>query len=215
VEDSGTVRYPVIGVFRNFNFNSLHEAVTPLALRLRREDRTITLRVDTKDIPHLLAQVQEKWKRMAPSQPFDYAFFDDTFAAQFAGEQRMGAVSVTFSVLAIFIACLGLFGLVTYATAQRRKEIGVRKVLGAGLADILYLLCKDFMRLVCLGILIATPLAAWMMSRWLQDFAYRVPLSGWIFVGAGAAGLGIALSTILWQTLRAARTDPAATLRTE
>ncbi|HEY1211987.1 MAG TPA: FtsX-like permease family protein [Bryobacteraceae bacterium] len=215
VEDSGTVRYPILGVFKNFNFNSLRETITPLALRLRRENGSITLRVTTKDIPHLLAQVQDKWKALAPSQPFDYAFLDDTFAAQFAAEQRIGKISVTFSVLAILIACLGLFGLVTYATAQRRKEIGVRKVLGAGLADILLLLCKDFVRLVAIGILIASPLAAWAMSHWLQDFAYRIPLSAWIFVGAGITGLLIALSTIAYHAFRAARANPVAALRTE
>jgi putative ABC transport system permease protein len=159
--------------------------------------------------------VRDKWKRAAPSQPFDYAFLDETFAAQFAAEQRIGTISITFSVLAILIACLGLFGLVTYATAQRRKEIGVRKVLGAGLADILVLLSKDLLRLVVIGILIASPLSLWLMNEWLRNFAYRISLSVWIFAGAGMTGLLIAVVTIAGQAWRAARTDPAATLRTE
>ena len=215
VEDSGTVRYPILGVFKNFNFNSLHETITPLALQLRRENGSITLRVATQDISHLLGQVRDQWKTVAPAQPFDYSFLDETFAAQFAAEQRIGALSITFSVLAILIACLGLFGLVTYASVQRRKEIGVRKVLGAGLADILVLLSKDLLRLVVVGILIASPLSLWLMNHWLQDFAYRVSLSGWIFVGAALTALLIAASTIAGQALRAARTDPAETLRTE
>lgn len=213
VDKNKTSRYPIIGVFQNFNFNSLHEPITPLALYLSPETRSITLRVSTHAITPLLTQIQDKWKAIAPSQPFDYAFLDETFAAQYRSEQQIGKISITFSVLAILIACLGLFGLVTYATGQRMKEIGVRKVLGAGLPDILYLLCKDFFRLVCIAILMASPVAWWMMDHWLKNFAYRVSISVWVFVGAGMIGLLIAISTIGYQALRAALVNPVKTLR--
>ena len=123
--------YHIIGIVKNFNFSSLRDVVTPLALFLGKDNGNISVRINSTDIPNVIAQIKNKWKAMAPSQPFNYSFMDDDFNKLYTTEQRTGQIFITFAVLAIFIACLGLFGLVTYAAEQRIKEIGIRKVLGA------------------------------------------------------------------------------------
>jgi putative ABC transport system permease protein len=205
----------VIGVISNFNFNSLHEQVTPLVLKLYPENGSIAIRINTADISGLLSQIKAKWKTMAPSEPFSYSFLDDDFNKQYSAEQRTGTISLIFSALAILIACLGLFGLVTYAAEQRTKEIGIRKVLGAAIPDIVGLLSRDFVKLIILSLCIASPIAWWMMNRWLQDFAYRTNISWWIFVVAGLLVLMIALVTSIFQTIKAAMANPVKNLRTE
>lgn len=205
----------VIGVISNFNFNSLHEQVTPLVLKLYPDNGSIAVRINTADIAGLLSQIKAKWKAMAPSQPFSYSFLDEEFNKQYKAEQRTGTISMIFSILAILIACLGLFGLVTYAAEQRVKEIGIRKVLGAAIPDIMSMLSKDFVKLILISICIASPVAWWMMTRWLQDFAYRVNISWWIFAGTGLLVLLIAFVTSVFQTLKAAMANPVESLRTE
>ena len=152
---------------------------------------------------------------MAPSEPLSYCFLDDEFNKQYSVEQRTGTISLIFSVLAIFIASLGLFGLVTYAAQQRIKEIGIRKVLGAAIPNIVGLLSRDFVKLIIISLCIASPLAWWMMNRWLQDFAYRVTISWWIFVISAILAILIALLTISFQTIKAAIANPVKSLRTE
>ena len=205
----------VIGVISNFNFNSLHEQVTPLVLKLYPENGSIAIRINTSDISGLLSQIKAKWKAMAPSEPFSYSFLDDEFNKQYSAEQRTGTISLIFSALAIFIACLGLFGLVTYAAEQRTKEIGIRKVLGAAIPDIVGLLSRDFVKLIIISLCIASPIAWWMMNRWLQDFAYRTNISWWIFVVTGLLVLMIALVTSIFQTIKAAVSNPVKSLRAE
>ncbi|MDP4284192.1 MAG: ABC transporter permease [Bacteroidota bacterium] len=205
----------IIGVISNFNFNSLHEKVTPLVLKLRQDNGSIAVRVNTADITGLLMQIKSKWKTMVPSQPFSYSFLDEEFAKQYNTEQRTGTISMIFSILAILIACLGLFGLVTYAAEQRVKEIGIRKILGAAIPDIMSMLSKDFVKLILISICIASPVAWWMMNRWLQDFAYRVNISWWIFVVIGLLVLIIALMTSIFQTIKAAIANPVKSLRSE
>ena len=205
----------VIGVISNFNFNSLHEQVTPLVLKLQPNNESIAIRMNTSDIAGLLGQINAKWKLMAPSQPFSYSFLDEEFNKQYKAEQRTGTISMIFSILAILIACLGLFGLVTYAAEQRVKEIGIRKVLGAAVPDIMSMLSKDFVKLILISVCIASPIAWWMMNSWLQDFAYRVNISWWIFAGTGLLVLLIALVTSVFQTMKAAIANPVKSLRTE
>jgi putative ABC transport system permease protein len=207
--------YTVIGVIHDFNFNSLHEKVGPLILRLQPDFGSIAVRLNTRDIFTRLTQIKNKWKSMVPLQAFNYSFLDEEFDKQYASEKRTANISMIFSVLAIFIACLGLFGLVTFAVEQRTKEIGIRKVLGAAITDIIHMLSKDFVKLIFISILISSPISWWIMNRWLQDFAYRINISWLVFVGAGLLTLMIALITTIFMTVRAALANPVKCLRME
>jgi putative ABC transport system permease protein len=159
--------------------------------------------------------VEKTYKTINPNQPFEYTFLDQTFADQYRDDERKGNLFLAFSSMAIFIACLGLFGLATFTAEQRTKEIGVRKVLGASVANIVTLLSKDFLKLVLVAIVIASPIAYYAMHRWLQDFAYRVDISWWIFGLAGLLAVGIALLTVSFQSIRAALVNPVKSLRSE
>jgi putative ABC transport system permease protein len=207
--------YHIIGVIKNFHFNTLREVVTPLALILAKNNGNISVRITSSDIPSVLAQIKNKWKAIAPSQPFDYSFMDEDFNKLYTAEQRTGKIFVTFAVLAILIACLGLFGLVTYAAEQRTKEIGIRKVLGANVAAIIAMISRDFLKLVLIASVIAFPVAWWAMNKWLQDFAYRVSISWWIFLIAGVVAILIAFLTVGFQAIKAAIANPVKSLRTE
>jgi putative ABC transport system permease protein len=207
--------YKVIGVIKDFNFNSLREQVAPLVLSLQQDNGGMALRIAGRDIPGLLDEIKEKWKSMAPSQPFSYTFLDDEFNKQYGADQRRGEIFLVFSILAILIACLGLFGLVTFAAEQRVKEIGIRKVLGAAIPDIFAMLSKDFIKLLLLSICIASPIAWWVMSKWLQDFAYRISISWWMFAAVGAVSFLIAIITLSFQVAKAALANPVLSLRAE
>jgi len=152
---------------------------------------------------------------MAPGQPFSYTFLDADFNKIYDAEQRTGKLFITFAVFAIFIACLGLFGLVTYAAEQRTKEIGVRKVLGASVSGIVTMLSKDFAKLILIASLIAFPIAWWSMHKWLQSFAYRITISWWVFIVAATTATVIAMITISFQAIKAAIANPVKSLRTE
>lgn len=215
LKDNSVKVYTIVGVVKDFNFNSLRQQVSPLALFYSEEKGSVAIRFKTADIPSLVAQVQNKWKSMVANQPFNYSFMDDDFNNIYKAEQRIGKIAMTFSLLAIFIACLGLFGLVTYAAEQRTKEIGIRKVLGATVTNIVGMLSKDFLKLVMIAALIAFPVGWWAMHTWLQDFAYRISISWWIFLIAGIVAAAIALVTVSLQAIRAARANPVKSLRTE
>ena len=207
--------FHIIGVVKDFNFNSLRETVTPMALFNQEEHGDLALRINTDNIPHLVSQIEDKWKAMAPGQPFDYSFMDDDFNAAYKSEQRIGKIFIAFAILAIVIACLGLFGLVTYAAEQRTKEIGIRKVLGATVTNIIAMLSKDFLKLVLIAAVIAFPVAWFGMNKWLQDFAYRVNIGWWIFCTAGLLAVLIALLTVSFQAIKAAIANPVRALRSE
>lgn len=208
--------YHIIGVIKNFNFSSLRNVVTPLGLLLRKDKGNISVRVSSADIPTVIAQIKNKWKSIAPGgHPFDYSFMDEQFNNLYTTEQLTGRIFITFAVLAILIACLGLFGLVTYAAEQRTREIGIRKVLGANISNIVIMIAKDFLKLVLIASIIAFPVAWWGMHKWLQDFAYRVNIGWWVFVVAGVAALVIALLTVSFQAIKAAIANPVKSLRTE
>jgi len=207
--------YHIIGVVKDFNYNSLRQTVTPLALFLGNQTGKIALKINTTNIKGLIAQIENKWRAMVAGQPFSYSFMDEQFNNIYRAEQRISQISVTFAILAILIACLGLFGLVTYAAEQRIKEIGIRKVLGASVVNLVSMLSKDFLKLVTISALIAFPVAYWAMNKWLQDFAYRVSISWWVFAVAGFAALAIALMTVSFQAIKAAIANPVKSLRTE
>ena len=152
---------------------------------------------------------------MSPGMPFSYRFMNESFNNMYRAEQRVGEISITFSILTIFIACLGLFGLVTYMAEQRTKEIGVRKVLGASISNVIIMLSKDFLKLVLIAAIIAFPIAWWAMHTWLQQFAYRISISWWIFIVAGIAALLIGLITVSFQAVKAAVANPVNSLRSE
>ncbi len=206
--------YQVVGVVRNFNFKSLHEMISPLYMTYFPQGGLI-FKVNTGDVQGLLAAMKKVWDDYRTEEPFTYSFMDDLFSNVYASEQRTARVLNVFSVLIIFVACLGLFGLATYTAEQRTKEIGIRKVLGARAAQVIRLLSGDFLKLVLIASCIAFPVAWWGMSKWLQNFAYRIEIHWWVFVVAAALALLIALLTISFQAIKAAMANPVKALRTE
>lgn len=207
--------YTVIGVVKNFNFETLHQQVGPLAFMLGKNAGLMSFKINTTDVKGLVAKVESKWKSLAPELPFSYRFLDESFNQMYRAEARVGKIALTFSVLAIFIACLGLFGLATFIAEQRTKEIGIRKVLGASVQSIVQMLSKDFVKLVIISFVFAAPIAWYFMNKWLQDFAFRIDISWWIFMAAGFAALFIALITVSFQAIRAAISNPVKSLRSE
>jgi len=207
--------FSIIGVVKNFHYESLRDNIGPLCFFLGISSGATSFKVTAANIPTLLKQVESKWKTMAPGMPFSHRFMDDAFNNIYHEEMRVGKLAMIFSLLAIFIACLGLFGLATFMAEQRTKEIGIRKVLGANVAGIVQLLSKDFLKLVIIAFCLSVPLAWWGMNKWLQDFAYRVDISWWVFALAGLTALVIALITVSLQAIRAALANPVKSLRTE
>lgn len=207
--------FHIIGVVKDFNFNSMHDKVGPLIIELSENYGRIAMRINTKNIPALISEVEKKWNSMGPGQPFSYTFLDADFNKIYNAEQRTGKLFITFAIFAIFIACLGLFGLVTYAAEQRVKEIGVRKVLGASVGEIVAMISKDFVKLVLIAFVIAFPVAWLMMNKWLQSFAYRINISWWVFALAGLLTIAIALITVSFQAIKAALANPTSSLRSE
>lgn len=205
----------IIGVVRNFHFESLRQTVGPLCFRLGKSTGFAIFKINTGDVNNLVSKVESTWKKMAAGMPFSYRFLDDAFDQMYRTEQRIGKLAIAFAILAILIACMGLFGLATYAAEQRIKEIGIRKVLGASVNNIVEMLSRDFLKLVIISAIIAFPIAGWAMYSWLQDFAYRITVPWWAFLLAGAIALFIALATISFQAIRAAIANPVKALRSE
>lgn len=208
-------RLHVLGVVKDFNFNSLREQVSPLAVRWNRQPGRIAIRTATQNVPGLISQIESKWRAMAPSQPFSYTFMDEDFSNIYRTEQQTGRLFISFAALAIFIACLGLLGLAMFTAEQRTREIGIRKVLGASVGGILTLLTRDFLRMVIVAVVVASPLAWWMMHKWLQDFAYRTSINWTVFAMATGAALLTAVATISVQAVKSAMANPVKSLRTE
>ena len=207
--------FHIIGVIKDFNFKSLRDNVTPLILFDAEDTGCLSIRMNSADIPGLLAQVKNKWKSVSPNLQFDYSFMDDDFDGLYRSEQRVGKIAIAFTSLAVVIACLGLFGLAAYAAEQRTKEIGIRKVLGARVSTIVGMLSKDFIKLVLIAIVLAVPLALWAMNWWLQGFAYRQNIQWWVFVSSGLTAIIIAFITISFQSIKAALSNPVNSLRSE
>jgi putative ABC transport system permease protein len=162
-----------------------------------------------------IATVKQAWSQFFPTDPFVYSFLDERYAKQYRADERFGEVFGFFTLLAVLVACLGLLGLATFTAQQRTKEIGVRKVLGASVSSIVTLLSKDFLKLVLIAIIIASPIAWWAMHRWLQDFAYKIDIEWWVFALAGLLAVGIALLTVSFQSVKAALMNPVKSLRSE
>ncbi len=209
------VSFNIIGVVKDFNFESFHQDIGSLCFILKRSTGLISFKISVSKISMIIKEAETKWKRMASGMPFSYKFMDDSFNEIYKAERRIGIIALSFSALAIIVACLGLFGLATFLAEQRTKEIGVRKVLGASIPSILLMLSKEFIKWIIIANIIAWPVAYYFMNKWLQDFAYRVDISLWLFIIAGCAALIIALITVSFQAIKAATSNPVKSLRYE
>lgn len=206
----------IIGVMKDFHFRSLQEVIKPLSMRIEPNNcNLLSVNIDGHHVQSTIQAIERKWKELIPDKPFSYDFLDETYDRQYRSEDRFGRLFLNFAVLAIFISCLGLMGLASYSTIQRTKEIGIRKVIGASVGNIVFLLSKDFLQLVIWAFVLAAPIAGYFMYGWLQGFAYRIGLYWWIFLFAGVVSLLIALVTVSFQAFKAARTNPVKSLSTE
>ena len=209
------VSYNIIGVVKNFHFESFHQDIGPLCFVHGRNNDLASFKINAAQTPNILKEAEVIWKRMASGMPFSYKFMDDSFSEVYKAEQQVGTLALSFSILAIFVACLGLFGLATFLAEQKTKEIGVRKVLGASVPSILSMLSKEFTKWIVIANVIAWPLAYYFMNKWLQEFAYRIEIGWWIFALSGIIAIIIALLTVSIQALKAAIANPIKSLRYE
>ncbi len=208
-------RGPVVGVLEDYHYASLHEPIQPLILRLGTSFSTLALRVQTSSLSETMDRLEAQWQTLAPDTPFAAGFLDERLQYLYETEQRLGQLFGYFAALAVFIACLGLFGLAAFTAERRTKEIGVRKVLGATVPRIAGLLTKEYLVLMAVANVLAWPLAYLAMQRWLDSFSYRIDLAWWVFVAAGLVALTVALLSVSYQSLKAALTDPVKALRYE
>ena len=216
----GGVKGEIIGVNKDFHFESMHQEIVPLLMRMPANNfggyGLLSVKIArNNDITSAINLIQKTWYRYLPDTPFMYTFLDESYKQLYEAEQRQGDIFTLFACIAILIACLGLFGLSAFSITQRTKEIGVRKVLGASVSNIVSLLSMDFIKLVLVSAVIAFPIAWYAMHTWLQDFAYRIAINWWIFVIAGITALLIALLTVSFQAVKAAVANPVKSLRTE
>jgi putative ABC transport system permease protein len=214
-DNNKTTEFHVIGVVGDFNYSSMHEKIGPLVMCWANNSGNIAVRFNAKETASLISHIGNEWASLAAGLPFSYTFMDSDFNDMYFAEQRTGKLFVTFAVFAIFIACLGLFGLITYAAEQRTREIGIRKVLGAGVSRIVAMLSKEYLGPVSIAMLIGFPVAWWAMQRWLESFAYRIQIHWWIFMVAGLTTLVIAVITVGLQAVKAAVANPIKSLRSE
>ena len=203
-------------VVKDFNFKSFHDPIGPLLIFLDHyQTYDLFVRITGNNTSNSINAIQNLWKQMVPGQPFEYKFLDDDYDALYRTEQRTANVFTTFSALAILLACLGLFAITAFSVVQRTKEIGIRKVLGANVSTIVLLISKDFLLMVIIAMLIASPIAWYMSYKWLQDFAYRINIHWWIFIAAGAVSLIVAAITVSLQAIKAALANPVDSLKSE
>jgi putative ABC transport system permease protein len=212
---SGRKEYKVLGVVEDFHYASAKQAIAPLIMLLGKNSGSIIVKVRTANIHHFLSDLINQWADFKTGGPLTYYFLDDHFAALYASEQKTGQIFTIFAIIAILVASLGLFGLSALSAIQRTKEIGIRKVLGASVQQVLYLLSREFMLIILVALLIAVPVTWWLMQQWLEDFAYRIRIPIWIFVLAGLISIFVALFTVSFQAIRAAIANPVKSLRSE
>ena len=206
----------VIGVVKDFNFRSLQQEISPITMRLDpSQTNIITVKIEGKNTAQTLVSIEKTWQTMMPQDPFDYHFLDELFNTQYQAEEQFGDLFLSFALLAIFISCLGLLGLAAYSTIQRKREIGIRKIIGASVGSIVNLLSKEFIKLVAIAFLISAPLAWYAMHSWLEGFAYKINIQWWMFVVAGIGAMAIALVTVSFQAISAAIANPVKSLRIE
>jgi putative ABC transport system permease protein len=206
----------IVGVMKDFHFHSLQREIRPLAMRIEPEACfLVSVKVSAKDLPATIAAIRDKWKTIIPHRPLLYYFLDEFFDKQYRSDERFGKLFLYFTMLAIFISCMGLFGLASHSALQRTREIALRKVLGASVQNIVRLMSQDFLRLVLISFLVASPIAWWLMHEWLQNYAYRISIGWGVLFASGMLAVTIALVTIGWQAIRAAKANPIKSLRSD
>ncbi|MGN6196353.1 MAG: ABC transporter permease [Ginsengibacter sp.] len=214
--EKGTVTGPVVGVVKDFNFTSLHNPIGPMLIFLNRDfSRDYMIRINGNNAKQTLAGLESVWKQRIPERPFSYHFLDEDYNKLYLSEQKISGLFGVASALAIVLACLGLFGLAAFTTVQRTKEIGIRRVLGANISSITLLIAKNFLQLIGIAILIAIPLAWWAGNKWLQDFAYRIPVQAYIFIIVALITVLLALCTVSYHSVKASLMNPVKSLRSE
>jgi putative ABC transport system permease protein len=205
----------VVGVVKDYHHKSLQNAIDPMIFYPQNNSTYFTVRLTADKMQDKMAFLEKLYKKSFIGNPFEFFFVDDNYNKSYLSEKQYGDMFSTAAIWAIFIACLGLFGLTTFTVESRIKEIGVRKVLGASVQSIVSLLSKDFLLLVLIALLIASPVAWYFMHQWLQDFAYRIDIGWWVFALAGCIAVAIALSTVFYQAVKAAVTNPVKSLKAE
>jgi len=205
----------VIGVVKDFNFESLKENITPLCLRLGKSNWSMPVQFQPGNTDQVIMHLERTWKAFNPNTPFEYSFLDDAFGNMYASEKRLGSIFGIFSTLTIVIACLGLFALTAFSAEQRTKEIGVRKVLGASVASIVYLLSREFGKLILIAFVIAAPLSWYAVDWWLKDYAYKIEVGLFVYISAGLFAFLVAGLTMSYQSIKAAIVNPVKSLRAE
>jgi putative ABC transport system permease protein len=207
----------IIGVIKDFHLHSFHKEIMPMIIdiMLMKYAGEVVVRIKPDNISTTMNFIEDKWKEFAPDVPFDYSFFDDALEELYSEEQRFGKIISLFTLLAVFIASIGLFGLSLFIGEQRVKEIGIRKVFGSSVSRIVKLILKEYLLMVLIANLIAWPVAYFIMNKWLQNFAYHAKIDFWLYIGAAALSMFIVLMTMSFQTIKAAQTNPAETLKYE
>ena len=213
--EENPVFFTIIGVVKNFHFSPFREEIESLSLHLSDRAGSMAVKLETDNYANAIASIEGVWNKVAPGQPFDYYFMEDSFNDTYKAEQRLGRIFFIFTTLSILIACLGLFGLAAFNAEKRTKEIGVRKVLGASVGQISYRLTMDFLKLVGIGILISLPIGWYTMNKWLEDFSYRIEIGIWVLVLAALLAVFISILTVSYQSIKAAVVNPVKSLRTE
>ena len=212
----GLIKCPVVGVVKDFNNRSLRNELAPLLMATNSTMyRQASIKLSTANIATTMQSVKKLWEQTFPNNVYEYNFLDDKIASFYKQETQLSALYKIFAAIAIFLSCLGLYGLASFMAVQRVKEVGIRKVLGASSGNIVYLFSKEFMLLIAIAFIIATPVAWYYMQQWLQDYAYRISMSWWLFATGGLVSIIIALATISYQAIKAAVANPIKSLRTE
>jgi putative ABC transport system permease protein len=207
---------PVIGVVKDFHYKSLHEIIEPAVLQIYPEAYSkVAVKITGANIETTIDQISNEWSRYSPDYPIEYNFLDESFGKMYKGEDKLKTLLTLFTAITIFVSCLGLLGLAANAAERRKKELGVRKVLGATVRDLVVLLSKDLVKLVLVSILLASPVAWYFMNQWLDNFPYRITISWQMFAVAGVLAVVLALLTVSFQTVKSALANPVKNLRTE
>ncbi len=214
-EENGPRILTVIGVVRDFHFESLRRDISALSLYLGGTPGAMAVKISTDELSETLAAIEAAWNKLLPGQPYNYYFMEDSFYSTYQAEQRLGKIFMTFTILSIVIACLGLFGLAAFNAEKRTKEIGIRKVMGASVSQIAYKLSVDFMKLVGISIAVSLPLGWYAMNKWLEDFSYRIDIGWWVLALSALLAIGISIATVSYQGIKAATANPVKSLRTE
>ena len=207
--------FTIVGVVEDFHFESVKGEILPLSLVMGKFGDHVPIKVNTDNLPATMEAITNVWKEFAPNQPIRYTFMDQSFAMMYEDVERTGKIFTIFATLAIIVACLGLFALSAFMVEQRRKEISIRKVLGASFATLFNILTIDFLKLIAISLAIAIPIGRYAMKEWLSDYAYRIEMTWDIFLIAGLLTLGISILTISYESVKVARMNPAGSLKAE